>query len=64
MLCNARNGTGSYVLVNLDAAYCLVELPGLVFIERKTPTDVQTTPPLFDLLGRKAPGLLVEEEAL
>jgi len=46
-----------------NALYYLVELPDLDAIERQTRSEVQTTPPLFDLYGRKAPGLLVEKEA-
>ena len=51
------------MLNNRNAAYYFVEVPDLDSIERRAPTDVQTTPPLFDLFGRKAPSLLVEEEA-
>jgi len=51
------------VLNNRNAAYYFVEVPDLDAIERQARTDVPTTTPHFDLFGRKAPGLLVEEEA-
>ena len=51
------------MLNNRNASYYLVEVPDLDAIERQARSEVQTTPPLFDLYGRKAPDLLVEEEA-